>query len=313
MKAILLKDFGSVDNLDIADIPTPRIQKDEVLVEVRAISINPVDLKIRHGAEMVGREKDTLPMILGWDISGIITETGADVKNFKTGDEVFAMINYPEAGKAYAAFVVAKPEQLAVKPKNVSFPESAAATLSALTAWQALTVYGQVKKGDKVLIHAASGGVGHYAVQMAKHLGAYVIGTSSAANREFVLTLGADVHIDYKSQAVEKVVSDLDFILDPLGGTNTALSLDITKKAGTVVSIVFGFTEDLFDKAKALGINAYNPQVKPNGEHMKAIAELLKNGAVKSHVSQHFNLEQIRDAHLLLESGRSVGKITLKV
>jgi len=313
MKAILLKEFGSVDNLEITDIPTPRIQQDEVLVEVKAISINPVDLKIRRGAKMVDRAKDPLPMILGWDISGIITETGADVKNFKTGDEVFAMINYPEAGKAYAAFVVAKPGHLAVKPVNVSFSESAAATLSALTAWQALTVYGQVKKGDKVLIHAASGGVGHYAVQMAKHLGAYVIGTSSAANREFVLNLGADEHIDYQSQAVEKLVSDLDFILDPLGGTNTALSLDITKKGGTVVSIVFGFTEDLFNKAKVLGINAHNPQVRPNGDHMKVIAELLNKGVVKSHVSQHFNLAQIRDAHLLLESGRSVGKITLEV
>ena len=311
MKAILLNNYGGVENLQAATVPFPVIKSDEVLVLVKSISINPVDLKIRQGVKLVGREKDELPIILGWDMSGIITEAGAEVKDFKPGDEVFAMINYPAFGKTYAEFLVAKPDQIALKPANISYSEAAAATLSALTAWQALTVHGQVKSGDKVLIHAASGGVGHFAVQIAKHLGAYVIGTSSASNREFVLGLGADEHIDYKSKVVEDVVSDVDFILDPLGGKNTNNSLHITKKGGTVVSIVFGFTEALFEEAKKLGVNAHNPQVKPNGEHMRAIADLLAKGIVRSHIPKTFLVDQMAEAHLLLESGRSVGKITL--
>lgn len=311
MKAILLRDFGGVENFQSAEIPLPVIKENEVLVFVVAISINPVDLKIRQGAKMVGREKDQLPLLLGWDMSGVIIEVGSQVKDFKKGDEVFAMLNYPKAGNAYAEFLVANPDQLAIKPANTSFEEAAAATLSALTAWQALTVHGAVKNGDRVLIHAASGGVGHYAVQMAKYLGAYVIGTSSAANRDFVLSLGADEHIDYKAQAVEKVVDNIDFILDPLGGENTTNSIGITRNGGTIVSIVFGFTEKLFQIAKDEGILAFNPQVRPSGENMKAIADLLESRTIKSHIFKTFPINQMAEAHLLLESGRSVGKIIL--
>ncbi|MDP9077695.1 MAG: NADP-dependent oxidoreductase [Bacteroidota bacterium] len=311
MKAILLKGFGGVENLEAAEIPAPAIRADEVLIQVKSISINPVDLKIRQGAKMVGREKDKLPLILGWDLSGIVVETGSDVKKFKTGDEVFAMINYPGFGNTYAEFVVADPGQLTLKPANIGFDEAAAATLSALTAWQALTVYGEVRKQDRVLIHAASGGVGHFAVQMAKHLGAYVIGTSSAENKDFVLSLGADEHVDYKTTKVEDVVRDLDFVLDPLGGANTVNALNMTRKGGAVVSIVFGFTEALFQTALEKEVNAFNPQVKPNGGNMKQIAGLLKTGAIRSHIGKSFPFAQMADAHLLLESGRSVGKIAL--
>jgi NADPH:quinone reductase-like Zn-dependent oxidoreductase len=311
MKAILLNDFGGVEHLQEAEIPVPAIQTDEVLISVKSISINPVDLKIRSGAKMVGREADQLPLILGWDISGVVTATGALVTDYKPGDEVFAMINYPGFGHAYAEFVAAKASQLAVKPSNISFEEAAAATLSALTAWQALTVHGVVKKNDRVLIHAASGGVGHFAVQIAKHLGAYVIGTSSAANREFVLGLGADEHIDYQAVAVEEVVHDVDFILDPIGGKNTETALNMVKDGGTVISIVFGFTAALLEKAKERDVNALNPQVRPNGDHMKAIAGLLEKGIIKSMLSAVFAFGQMGDAHLLLASGRSVGKITL--
>jgi len=311
MKAILLHDFGGVENLEASDIPVPAIREGEVLIQVKAISINPVDLKIRQGVKMVGREKDRLPLLLGWDLSGTIAEVGKSVKNFKIGDEVFAMINYPGLGNTYAEFVVADPSQLALKPASIGFDAAAAATLSALTAWQALTIYGEVRKGDKVLIHAASGGVGHFAVQMAKSLGAYVIGTSSADNRDFVLSLGADEHIDYRKTKVEDMVSNLDFILDPLGGANTVNALAMARKGGSVVSIVFGFTEELFQIAAEREINAFNPQVRPSGGNMKQIADLLKNGAVRSHIGRSFSFDEMASAHLLLESGRSVGKIIL--
>lgn len=311
MKAIEIKSFGSPDHLQSASVPLPVIKPDEVLILVKSVSINPVDAKIRQGIKLVGRAPDPLPLILGWDLSGIITGVGDAVKDFKTGDEVFAMINYPGLGQAYAEFVAAKADQLAIKPAGVSFEDAAAATLSALTAWQALTANQHIERGSKVLIHAASGGVGHFAVQMAKYLGAYVIATSSAANRDFVLSLGADEHIDYQSQSLEKVTGNLDFILDPLGGKNTEISLDLIKDGGTGVSIVFGFTPELMEKARQRKVNAYNIQVKPNGVQMNVIADLLRKGHIRSHVTNKFNIDQMSEAHTLLESGRSTGKIVL--
>jgi len=311
MKAIILKEFGGIENFEAVNIPVPTINAGEVLIKLKSISINPVDFKTRQGKGAAGRTKMELPVILGWDISGIITEAGSDVTGFKPGDEVFSMINFPALGKAYAEYVVAKPSELAIKPANISHNEAAAATLAALTAWQVLTTKVNIKKGDRVLVHAASGGVGHYVVQMAKHLGAYVIGTSSAANKDFVLSLGADEHIDYKAQKIEDAVSDIDFIFDPIGGANTEQSLHIVKKGGTVICIVHTFNDELLKKAQELGVHGHNVLVYPSGEDMKIIADLLAKGAIKSHVSKTFQLEQVGEAHTLLESGRAVGKVVI--
>ncbi|WP_184548427.1 NADP-dependent oxidoreductase [Mucilaginibacter sp. FT3.2] len=311
MKAIILKAFGGIDQLQPIEIPVPAIGAGEVLVKLSSISINPVDFKTREGKGIGSRIKDQLPAILGWDISGVITQVGTDVHDFKPGDEVFSMIGFPKLANAYAEYVVAQPNELAIKPANITHDEAAAATLAALTAWQALTTKGNIKKGDKVLIHAASGGVGHYAVQIAKHLGAYVIGTSSAANRDFVLGLGADEHIDYKTQQVKDVVSNVDFILDPLGGDTTTQSLHIAKKGGTVICIVHAFNDALLQKAQELGVNAHNIMVYTSGDDMKTIAGLLEKGIVRSHVSKVFPFEQMGNAHLLLETGRTVGKVVL--
>src|SRR5215217_997731 len=179
MKAIILKEFGSVDNLIEKDVPLPVAKNDEVLIQVKAISINPVDIKTRKGKSLGPSLKDEDPLILGWDVSGVVAETGSSVSGFKVGDEVFGMINFPGHGKAYAEYAAAPASHLALKPANVTHEEAAAATLAALTAWQALVDHAKIKKGDRVLIHAAAGGVGNYAVLIAKHIGAYVIGTSS--------------------------------------------------------------------------------------------------------------------------------------
>jgi len=312
MKAIILKAFGGIENFEAVNIPVPTIKDDEVLIKLKAISINPVDAKTRQGKGAAGRTKMELPIILGWDISGVITEAGSEVTGFKPGDEVFAMINFPVLGKTYAEYVVAKPSELAIKPANVTHNQAAAATLAALTAWQVLTTKVNVKKGDRMLVHAAAGGVGHYVVQMAKHLGAYVIGTSSAANKDFVLSLGADEHIDYKAKKVEDVVSDIDFIFDPIGGANTEQSLHIVNKGGAVICILHAFNDELLQKAKDLGVHGHNVLVYPSGDDMKTIAGLLEKGIIKSHVSKVFQLEQVGEAHTLLESGRAVGKVVIE-
>lgn len=309
MKAIILKEPGAPSNLIISEIPTPNINSDEVLIQVKAISINPVDAKTRSGKGLYGRLKDEDPLILGWDISGIVTESNSVL--FQKGDEVFGMVNFPGHGKAYAEYVAAPASHLAKKPKNITHNEAAAATLAALTAWQVLITHAKIKKGDRVLIHAAAGGVGHFAVQIAKHIGAYVIGTSSAANKDFVLSLGADKHIDYKTQAFEKAVENIDFVLDTIGGENIDRSLEVIVKGGTLISIPTGLNEAVTEKAKAKNVNGYFILVQSNGEDMQAIANLLENNSIKSHVSKVFSFTQMPEAHMQIESGRTVGKIVV--
>jgi len=309
MKAIILNEFGGIENLQYTQLEKPVIAPGEVLVQVKAISINPVDVKTRAGKGISGRLKDQLPLILGWDIAGIVTGVSSDVAKFKTGDSVFGMVNFPGHGKAYAEYVAVPANQLALKPEGVSFKDAAAATLAALTAWQAITRLVNVKKGDRVLIHAAAGGVGQYAVQIAKNLGAYVIGTSSAANRDFVLRLGADEHIDYKAQRFEDAVRDIDFVFDSVGGENIDRSLEVIKKGGSIISIPSGLNADVMEKANALGINGHQFLVTSNGDDMEIIAKQLDNGSLKSHVSRTFPFDNMAEAHLQIESGRTVGKI----
>ena len=309
MKAIVLKEAGSVDNLEYVELAKPTIKEGEVLIKVKAISINPVDVKSRAGKGVYGRIKTEDPLILGWDISGIIEETKSS--DFKVGDEVFGMVNFPGHGKAYAEFVAAPANQLALKPKNISFEEAAASTLVALTVWQALVKNANVQKGQNVLVHAASGGVGHIAVQLAKYLGANVTGTSSAKNKDFVLSLGADSHIDYHGFDWKSAGRTFDFVLDTIGGDNIDHSLEVTKEGGSIISIPTGLNEQVTSKAESKGVKGYFILVQSSGEDMKQIASLLESGAVKPHVSKIFPFEQMREAHLEQETGRTVGKIVV--
>ena len=314
MKAIVLKEAGGVENLELAELPKPVIKDQEVLIKTKAISINPVDIKTRIGKSLYSELKSQNSfIILGWDVSGIVTETGSAVTKFKPGDEVFGMVNFPGNGKAYAEYVAAPADQLALKPANITHEEAASATLAALTAWQALVTHAKVGKGQKVVIQAAAGGVGHYAVQIAKYLGAYVVATSSAANKDFVLSLGADEHIDYKKHQVDEVVNDADFVLDPIGSDNIDPSLNAVKKGGTVIMLPSLFKDELAEKSKAKGVNGYFFIVKSNGEDMKKLAELLSKGIIRSHVSQVFPFDKIREAHLQIETGRTKGKIAITV
>lgn len=309
MKAIILNTPGNVDQLEFVDIPIPEIEPGKVLIKVKAISINPVDTKVREGKGIYTVLKDEKPIILGWDIAGVVEESQSEL--FKSGDEVFGMVNFPGHGKGYAEYVVASPSELAIKPKNVSFEEAAASTLVALTAWQALVTNGKVQRGQNVLVHAAAGGVGHIAVQLAKHLGANVTGTSSLKNKDFVLSMGVDSYIDYNGYNWHAQVPEYEFVLDTIGGSNIENSIVVTKKEGTVISIPTGLNDQIAEIAKEKGIASYFILVKSNGNDMMQIASLLEKGVVKPFVSHRFNFSEMRQAHLQVETGRTVGKVVV--
>lgn len=313
MKAIVLTGFGGVENLRFREVPVPGIAADEVLVEVKAFSINPVDVKTRNGKGLAGRLKEYDPIIPGWDISGIVKQAGQSVTAFKPGDEVFGMINFPGHGKAYAQYVAAPAAHLAIKPGNISHTEAAAATLAALTAWQDLRNALDIQPGDTLLIHAAAGGVGHFAVQIAKHFGAVVIGTASSANKDFVLGLGADRFVDYRLQPLPDVISNVDKVLDTIGGENIELSLQLMKPGGTILSIVSGKNDQVQEKAAAKGMTGLTLMVHSSGEDQAKIARLMEQGIVKPHVYKTYAFDEIAEAHNQVESGRTAGKVVVTV
>jgi len=309
MKAYLLNKEGGVENLLLSDIEKPEIKADEVLVETKAISINPVDVKVRPVDEILTMilQTEKRPVILGWDISGVVAEVGADVTGFTVGDKVFGMVNFPGQGKAYAEYVAAPASHLAKMPEDLSFEDAAAATLAALTALQVLT--GRVKQGDRVLIHAGSGGVGAFAIQIAKSMGATVITTSSAKNRDFCMSLGADEHIDYREKKFDKVLSDIDFVLDGMGGQVLEDSLKVVKSGGKIVSLpTHTFPEDLQAEADKLNVALEFVLVTSNGDDMNTLKSMIEDGTLKPYVSVTFPFEKMADAHLQIESGRTVGK-----
>ncbi len=313
MKAIILKGFGGVENLVSSEVPIPDISDNEVLVKVKSFSINPVDIKTRLGKGVAIRLKDRPPMILGWDFSGIILETGRSVKSFKKADEVFGLIKFPDPGKTYAEYVAAPESELALKPVNISWEEAAAAPLAAMTAWQILKEKAEIKPGYNILIHSAAGGVGHYAVQMGSFLEAYVIGTASEKNHDFILSLGASEHLDYQKQRFEDVIKGIDFVLDTIGGDYIDRSLKVLGPGGKIISIPSGSSEHVKEKAQKMGFTGEPFSVRPNGKNMKEIADLMEAGIVKSFVSATYGFDDIQAAHRQMESGKTKGKIVVNI
>ncbi|MBD3904162.1 NADP-dependent oxidoreductase [Chryseobacterium sp. Ch-15] len=308
MKAIILENPGDPKKLKLTEIEKPPIKEGEVLVEVKSVSINPIDVKTRSGKGAYSKLKDENPLILGWDISGIVVETNSS--KFKLNDEVFGMINFPGHGKAYAQFVTASENHIALKPKNISSEEAAATSLAALTALQAIEK-AELKEGQNVLIHAAAGGVGHFAVQIAKYLGASVTGTSSAKNREFVLSVGADNHINYTNYDWENSEEKFDFILDTIGGENIDHSVKVLKNGGTIISIPSGLNEKVEEKATSVNAKGFTMLVQSNGNDMQKLAELLEKSFIKPHIYKIYHFDEMSEAHKELEKGRAVGKIVV--
>ncbi|MBP1907680.1 NADPH:quinone reductase-like Zn-dependent oxidoreductase [Paenibacillus turicensis] len=309
MKAVVIENYGSKDELKEMEVPNPVPNAHQVVVEVKATSINPIDWKLREGylQKMMPWE---FPIILGWDVAGVITEVGSEVTDWKVGDEVFARPDTTRFG-TYAEYTLVDDHLLARKPASISWEEAAAVPLAGLTAYQALFTHGNLKKGEKVLIHAGAGGVGIYAIQLAKQAGAYVITTASERNHELLKSLGADEVIDYRNTKFEEVLSDIDVVFDTMGGDVQRNSFKVIKKhTGRIISIVSNFDEEL---VKQYDVTAKNIWLDPNGEQLQEMADLLEQKKIKSVVGATFPFSQqgIYDAHALSESHHAVGKIVV--
>lgn len=311
MKAVILTEAGETENLKMQELPNPVPREEEILVSVKAISINPVDIKTRRGGALYASLREQQPVILGWDISGVVSAVGEKVNGFKAGDEVFGMVNFPGHGRAYAEYVAAPAAHFSLKPPSVSHEFAAASTLAALTAWQVLVKEAKIRKGHHVLIHAAAGGVGHFAVQIAKHFGAKVTGTASAENKGFLTALGVDTVVNYTRQNIAEEIKDVDIVLDPIGGVTTANSIATLKSGGTLISIVGGVKDHLNQLLQEKNILARNYLVQSNGEDMAELAALLQQGIVIPTVSHRFSFEQIPAAHRQIETGKTRGKVVV--
>lgn len=315
MKAVIVNEAGGVENLQFTEIDKPVIGNDEVLVKVVSVSINPIDVKSRaYEGVLNWIFEEKRPVILGWDISGEVVETGKSVTDFKSGDEVFGMVNFFGKGNAYAEYVAAPAAHLALKPQNITHQQAAAASMAALTAYQALVDVAGIKKGSKVLVHAASGGVGHFAVQMAKYFEAYVIGISSGKNKEFVLSLGADEHIDYTTENFHEKVEDVDIVIDTLQGKTLSDSVDVVKENGIIITLPTPeIPEDIAVRARQKKVNIEFMMVQSKKETSEAIAGLLKEEALKPFVYKTFPFEDIALAHLEVETNRVAGKVIVNL
>jgi NADPH:quinone reductase-like Zn-dependent oxidoreductase len=308
MKAVRIHNYGGPEVLKFEDAPRPKPGSGEVLVRVHATAVNPVDWKVRAGY-LKGRISYSLPLIPGWDFSGVVDATGPGVTKFKKGDDVYARPDIARNG-AYAEYIVVRESELALKPKSIDHVHAAAIPLAALTAWQALFDAAGLTAGQKILIHAAAGGVGSFAVQLAKWKGAHVIGTASARNQAFLRELGVDEPIDYEKTRFEDVVRDVDVVFDTIGGDTQQRSWKVLKKGGILVSIV---SQPSAEEAAKHGVRPGYVFVQPNAAELTEIAKLVDAGKVKPIVETVLPLSEAKRAQELSETGHTRGKIVLKV
>ena len=305
MKAVNIHEMGGPDVLRFEDVPRPEPGRHEVLVRVHAAGVNPVDWKIREG--QFG--KIPLPAIMGIDFSGEIEALGPDVTEFRVGEAVLGSVS-DESG-SYAEYALAPVSQIVEKPKGLDYIQAAALPVPAMTAWQALFDNAKLQAGQKILIHAAAGGVGSFAVQFAKWKGAYVIGTASSANVDLVRSLGVDEFIDYRSTPFEDVVSDADVVFDTIGGDTQERSWKVLKKGGVLVSIVQPPSEKTAASHGVRGIFMHEDSKRT--DELTQIAELVASGRIKVNVETILPLREARKAQKLSQSGHARGKIILTV
>jgi NADPH:quinone reductase-like Zn-dependent oxidoreductase len=308
MKAVRIHKYGGPEVLQYEEAPRPKPAAGEVLIRVHAAGVNPIDWLVREGPV-----KDvfphSFPFVPGWDVSGVVDEVGAGVTQFKPADEVYSVPDLLRDG-AYAEYIAVRESEVALKPKSLHHVHAAAVPLAALTAWQTLCDTAKLEPGQRVLVHAAAGGVGHFAVQLAKWKGAHVIATASTKNHELLRELGADETIDYTSQRFEEVARNVDVVLDPIGGDTQERSWQVLKKGGALLSIV---QPPSAEKAKELGVRAAFVASHPNGAELAKIAELIDSGDLKPIVNRILPLPEARRAHELSQSGHTHGKIVLRV
>lgn len=315
MKAIITKAYGSVDVLSVENVDLPAIQEDEILVQVKAASINPLDWRIRTGEMKIITGK-TPPRILGSDYAGVVNKVGKNIRKYKIGDEVFGLIDIVKVKEGtYAEYVKVKENDINIKPENSSFEETASLPLVSLTSYQALVNIAKAKKGNKVLVNGCSGGVGSSAVQIAKALGYETTGICSTKNVGFAKTLGADRVIDYKKENVLSKNEKYDIIFDTVGNLKFSLSKKILESKGTYVTTAVTVPAMIFSPLA----NMFRTKqfklviVKPDAENLTIIRQMVENKELKGQVSKVFNLDDVKEAHLMSQNGGYSGKLVLKV
>lgn len=331
MKAFFIDSYGK-NNGRIGQLPDPEMRANDVLVQVHATSVNLLDSKIRKG-EFKLILPYRFPLVLGNDLAGVVVRVGPGVRQFKPGDEVYARPHQDRIG-TFAELICVTEDSLALKPRNLSMEEAASIPLVGLTAWQVLIETAKLKKGQKVLIHAGSGGVGTIAIQLAKHLGAFVATTTSTSNVEWVKALGADVVIDYKKQNFETVLQDFDVVLNSLGADVLKKSIKVLKPGGQLISISGPPTPQFAEeqrlswglkqvmrllshgirrKARKGGVSYAFVFMQASGTQLREISALIESGAIKPVVDRSFPFESTADALSYVEQGRSKGKVIIKV
>ena len=319
MKAVRIHAFGGPEVLQVEDIARPVPAADEILIKVSASGVNPVDWVVRQGGNEFLRSYLTLPMTLGWDAAGVVTATGREVTDFKPGDEVYGIPNFPGTNGSYAEYCAAKASQFALKPTRLSFTEAAGVPLVGMVACNGLFELGKLQPGQRVFIAGASGGVGSLAVQLAKATGAYVIGSASPENQDFLKSLGADETIDYKTQKFEDLLRDIDLVFDasPLRDEEVRLkSVGVLKPGGILVSVNVDFPFSDAVKQALAAKNATAELVAAQNNHrqwLTEMAQLLDEGKMQVHISQVFPLAQAAAAHEESETWHVRGKLILEI
>ncbi len=308
MKAVSIYSYGGPDVLVYEDAPRPHPADGEVLVRVNAAGINPVDWKIREG-HLKDMLHHTFPLVLGWDVSGVVEAVGSGLTRIKAGDEVFSRPDIMRDG-AYAEFIVIRESEVALKPKSIDHLHAAALPLGGLTGWQTLFDAGGLQPGQRVLIHAAAGGVGHLAVQLAKWKGAHVIGTAAERNHEFLRKLGVDQVIDYDTERFEEVIQPVDVVLDTMGGDTQARSWKVLKRGGILVSIA---SPPSAETAAAQGVRQAFVFTQPNAAELTEIAQLADADKLKVIVETVLPLSDATRGQELSQRGHTRGKIVLRV
>jgi NADPH:quinone reductase-like Zn-dependent oxidoreductase len=308
MKAAYIEAYGGSDQLKIGELPNPEIGPKDVLIEVHAASVNPVDWKIRDG-HFKGMLKFSMPLVLGWDVAGTVTALGKKVSTFKIGDAVFSRSDIARQG-TYAELVAVDSQLVVAKPKSLSFEEAASLPLVAQTAWQVLFETMDLQKENKIFIGAGSGGVGTVAIQLARARGAHVITSTSTANLGWVHKLGADEVIDYTTHDPNNLVHNMDFVFDTMGSVDQTEMYAMLKHGGQLVSISKQPDEVA---AKTVGVRTAYVFMQPTGARLEKIAESVRRGELKPVIDQVFALEQVREAHDYAERGHAKGKIVIRV
>jgi NADPH:quinone reductase-like Zn-dependent oxidoreductase len=308
MKAIVIHEYGGPEILKYEDVPRPEPQDDQLLIRVVAAGVNPVDGMIRSGLFAKDGSR-AFPIILGGDVAGVVEKIGSKVTKFKAGDPVFAYVSLDNSG-GYAQYALVKEGEAAPKPKSLTYVEAAAVPIVALTAWQALIDSAKLSAGQTVLIHGGSGGVGSFAVQIAKARGAKVIATASTANQDLLKELGADTAVDYTKQKFEDVAKDVDVVLDSIGKDTLARSYGMVKKGGFIVSLVARPNQAELDKH---GIRGAALSVEPNSDELAEIGRLIDEKKIRVIVSQTFPLSEAIKAQEQVATGHTRGKIVLKI